>query len=144
MKGVIINIKNRTKIEAAVAEANGKAFARTISADDIYATAYALDKIIDIPKKAKVGTRAYADLNACILPSSYKYQADSTHFEMEYTASGWKLTAVYRAKLMQRSTADVEVVLSDSAQEAIIKKYSNISTHDLRFDYRVNKLQTGK
>lgn len=120
MKSIIANANNVEKMNKAIADAEGRATARTISADDIMDALDAIEKRLGIPKAHMVGIRAEVDVNAQTFPNAYKYRPESTQFTAVRTASGWKVTDIYRGTTRGPSTRYV-LALTDKARESIIK-----------------------
>ena len=112
------------KLNAAITEAEGRATARTMSAE--YADSklfYVVNSYLNgMPKKALTGTRATVHASTEKLPSSYKYRAESTQAEFMHDGKGWFLVSVWRGTLRQSSAAKegVELELSDTAKEWLL------------------------
>ena len=99
MKNTIrINVNNTDKISAAIAAAEGKATARCITADDIHSMINEIEESLTkrLYKKDWAGLRFSCDDNAQSFPGAYKGRPESTHFELERTASGWFVTRIMR------------------------------------------------
>lgn len=123
---IIVNEKNKNRIEDAIRKAEGKSTSRTISADKIINAVEKINNKLGISKQDLIGVKAEVDLNAQKLPSAYKWTAMSTHFTIEGCASGWALINVKRAYLWQRKD-EVIINLTDKAKDAIVKNLSSIS-----------------
>lgn len=117
-----INITHVEKLNAAIKEAEGRATARTISADVITRIIEKASR--NIPKKKLSGTIVYYD-GAEHFPYAYKYIPMSTHFEAENFNGRWYVTYIYRDVCPNRKTSSVKVSYSDTAKEYIIKEASN-------------------
>lgn len=96
MKSIIISETNKSRIEAAIAEVEGKASARTVDYDDIVRACGRIEKKLRIPKKYMEGIRYDVDLHAQNFPKAYKYRAESTHFTVEYSKGKWRLVSIER------------------------------------------------
>ncbi len=112
------------KLNAAIIEAEGRATARTMNAEDVdgILTRIVARYLNDMPKKALAGTTATIHASTEKLPSAYKYSADSTHAEFMHDGKGWFLVSVWRGTLRQSSRAKegVELDLSDTAKEWLL------------------------
>ena len=118
---IIIKEANIEKITAAIKEAEGRASARTVTAEEIIKVAKRITRNLDITKKAMVGIRAYVDPNAQDFPSAYKYTPESTQFGMIYTSSGWAMTSISRCKT-KGSRHAVALILTEEAKAAVIDR----------------------
>lgn len=112
------------KLAEGLAEANGRATARTLSAD---ACAEYLERYmqhLDITKRALTGTVATVHATMERLPHAYKYRADSTKATFEFDGKVWRFVFACRDRLVQRGNAcHVEARLSASAVAALADKY---------------------
>jgi len=112
-------------LQAAISEAEGRATARTLSAqsanDALESVVY--DVLRRMPKKALAGCRATVHASNERLPRAYKYRAESTQAHFVHDGKGWLLESVERDTLVQKSTRyGVELVLTDDAKKYIIDK----------------------
>lgn len=117
---IIVNEKNREKIEEAIRKAEGRATARCISYDRIVKTIERIESHLSIPKKYLIGIEASVDYWAQQFPNAYKYAPESTHFCLTRTASGWAVTNIYRYYTQSPSKA-VCLALTEVAKQALIK-----------------------
>ncbi len=116
-----INIKNKEKLAKAIKEAEGKATARTITADRII---YILHEIDEGIAKAKLhGTKVHYD-GAEHFSSSYKYRPESTHWIAENCHGRWYVTHIYR-DICPNRTKNTNVSYSEEAKQAIIDNASH-------------------
>lgn len=127
---IIINDANKEKIDAAIKTAEGRASARTITADCILRSVQKITSRLSIPKKAMVGITATIDINAQDFPNAYKYTPESTIITVEYTRSGWTLTDIYRDRTRRASRA-VVMFLPEQAKEAILASASVMATWEV-------------
>ena len=111
-----ILITNENKLNAAIAEAEGRATVRTIKADDI---AWILNKI-KVPKSKLDGTTVHYD-GAEHFPNAYKYRPESTHFTAENIKGKWYVTDIYRATCPNRTTWNTCIEYSPNAKEWILE-----------------------
>ena len=119
MKPIIAVSANAEKLNAAIIAAEGRATARTISAEDIFDALEAIEDKLDIPKAHMVGIIAKVDVNAQTFPNAYRYRPESTHFEAIRTAKTWKITDIWRDTTHGPSTRYV-LTLTDKAKGSII------------------------
>jgi hypothetical protein len=127
---IIIKEANQEKINAAIREAEGRATARTITAQDIISAAEKVTKHLGIPMKAMIDVVAHVDINAQDFPRAYKYVPESTQFRMIRTASGWALTDIYRDRT-HRSGHAAEIRLTETAKEAVLASASVINNCEI-------------
>ena len=119
-----INAENTEKLNAAIAEAEGRAKVRTVDAKTIQNI---LDRVSGVIPKAKLhGTKVYYD-GAEHFPNAYKYRPESTHWTAENIKGKWYVTDIKRATCPNRRTWNTSVVFSEEAKEAIINICSYIN-----------------
>lgn len=110
-------------LQAVITETEGRASARTLSAED---AAYTLDSVVcnalhNMPKKYLAGCRATVHASTERLPNAYKYRADSTKAVFEHDGKDWMLVEVRRDGLVQRSARfGAQLELTEAAREWII------------------------
>lgn len=116
--------KELTKLVAALAEANGRATARTLSADECADYLAVFESLTDISKRAMTGTTVVVHGSMERLPKAYKYRADSTKAAFRYDGKTWRFLEAERSVLKQGSPlTHVVASFSDSAKEAIVAKF---------------------
>ena len=129
MKKTIIRVNdaNFEAIEKAVAEAEGKATARTISAGEIIYAAEEIEQYLAIPKKALEGTKVSVDLNAQTFPNAYtnRHTPISTHFDLVYTQREWRLERVYRARTNSPLNR-YQITLTPEGKQAVLDRVSHM------------------
>ena len=97
-KIIVINNANKDIINDIISKAEGRATARTIDYEDCVAMVNRIDKLLNLPQKAKNGIRAHIDLHAQTFSVSYKGTPYSTHIEVLYRNGSWRLIRVFRAE----------------------------------------------
>jgi len=122
---IVVNEKNREKIAEAIRNAEGKATARTITVGAVNMAAEAAERELrGLTKAEKLGSRMIVDDNAQDFPQAYFRKArsvpESTQFELEYTASGWALVNVYRART-KGAYYGQELRLTEEGKAAVIR-----------------------
>ena len=127
---IIIREANAEKITAAIRDAEGRATARTITAQNIIETARKITRRLDIPKKYMIGITASVDYHAQNFPNAYRYTPESTQFRMIYTASGWALTSISR-EASRRPNRAVDIFLTDDARAMIILNMSHMASCEI-------------
>lgn len=120
---IAITEENKDKIEQAIKAAEGRATARTISYGRIVSTLETVEKTLGIAKSHMTGIKINVDYWAQQFPGAYDHIPYSTHFTATKTASGWKLTKVFRDKCRGKTQTHL-VTLTKKAEEAIIKSKS--------------------
>ena len=114
---------NTEALQAAISEAEGRATARTLSAQNAND---ALEEVVfgilrRMPKKYLVGCRATVHASTERLPRAYKYRAESTQAHFIHDGKGWLLESVERDTLVRMAVRyGVELVLTDAAKQYII------------------------
>lgn len=105
--------------------ANGRATARTLSADKCAEYLEEFERKAFISKKAMTGTTVTVHASMEKLPLSYKYSADSTKAVFEYDGKHWRFKNAERSRLVQRAGFwHVEAVFSQTAILAIADRYA--------------------
>ena len=114
-----INITNKEKIEAALAEVQKLSQVRMIGYQDILdAVKYSEEKLSNILlKKDWVGLKVQADPNAQQFPNAYKYRPESTQFVLEKGVNDWFLTRLERYYTHDRIAKYTIVGLYNKAAE---------------------------
>ena len=115
--------KGYLALSAVLGEVQTRAKVRMIDADDVIRHLCAVSDNLNIPKKAMEGITIRADLNAQKFPNAYKGRPESTIFEAEYKAGGWRVTSVVRADTVQRNHG-TSVYLTDDAKAALLARFS--------------------
>lgn len=123
---IIIKQENADKIKAAIIEAEGRATARTITAQQVITRSQEIVEHLGISKAALEGTTASIDEGAVTFPNAYKYVPYSTQYDMRYHRGSWRLTDVYRAAT-SAPTYRVYLRLSETAKAAVLDKVSHYS-----------------
>ena len=114
-----INIKNTEKLAEAIASAEVRCSARTISAKDIQKEAAHIETKLSkiLAKKDWPGIKFTIDLNAQSFPGKYRGIPESTKFTLERFSSGWFVTAIYRGRTA--SSRKNEARLTESQKVAM-------------------------
>lgn len=116
--------KELAKLMAALEEANGRATARTLSADECAEYIAAFEERTGISKKAMAGTIVTVHGSMEQLPRAYKYHADSTKASFQYDGRTWRFLSAERSTLRQHSSyLHVIASFSQTAKDAIAAKY---------------------
>lgn len=121
MNPIIINDGNMAKIEAWIKEAEGKATARTIKAQDIADACQYIEKTLGIAKTHMEGVEFSVDIHAQNFPNAYKYRAESTQFEVIRQGGKWRVTNICRY-FTRRAGHDYECTfMPETTKDAIIR-----------------------
>ena len=116
--------KELAKLVAALAEANGLATARTLSADECAEYISSFEEHTAVSKKAMAGTIVTVHGSMERLPKAYRYRADSTKAAFQYDGKTWQFLSAERSTLKQRSSyVHVIASFSPTAKDAIAAKY---------------------
>ena len=93
-----INVNNTDKLNEAIAAAEGKASVRRLTADLVHTYVQHIEKMLStrLLKNDWAGLEFSVDPHAQSFPGAYKGRPESTHFELERTASGWFVTRIMR------------------------------------------------
>ena len=122
MKATIISETNRARIEAAIAEAEGKATARTITFDNIVHACERIEKKLGVTKKAMEGIYYDIDLHAQNFPNAYKYRAESTQFTVEFSKGKWRLVSIGRSYTRREGHQFRCLTMPEETKQAIIDR----------------------
>ena len=113
----------REKISEAIVQAEGRARARTITADQILETLDRIDNRLDIAATNMIGITVKCDLHAHKVASTYRGTAYSTWFAATYRRSGWYITDIYRDHTYLSDHKTCILDLPEKAQKALAAKY---------------------
>lgn len=125
-QSIIISDTNKTRIEAIIEEAQGRARERLLTFDDIVKATEEIEKKLGITKKSLEGTIADIDIHAQDFPRSYKYRAESTQFLVEYRGGKWRLNSVIRHYTRGRLHT-YQLILSDTAKAAVLENAARLA-----------------
>lgn len=119
----VLNAYNESckKLEDAIREAEGRATARTITANGIILELLDITEKLHISKKAMNGIKLYCDTNAQSFPGAYKYIPQSTVFKAEFRNGSWRITEVKRDTC---GTTRVRIIHSEESKAAILARFS--------------------
>lgn len=124
-KPIIINERNRQKIEKALNEVQKRCTTRTIDYFDIVHELKAVSNQLCFvcTKKGLENTSVSIDVNGQNFPNSYKYSAKSTQFVAIYLKGKWRL--VYLGRDWCRTYSQRwNIFLSETAKQNILDSYS--------------------
>lgn len=110
------------RISAAISAEEGRATARTATAEDLAQALRDIETKLSTPKNSREGIRARIDPSAQNFPRAYKYTPQSTQFVLEYRRGAWRLCTVIRDACRREGHA-VELDLTPAAEAAILDKY---------------------
>ena len=122
---IIVNDKNKEKINDAIKKAEGKARERTITANDIFWMVKNIEENLGIPKSKMLGVVATVDYHAQKFPNAYKYPPYSTHVVLEKVSTGWAVVDI-RRNITRRNKRFV-IELTNEAKEELIYKHSSFN-----------------
>ena len=124
-KAIIINERNKDRIEKALDEVQKRCTVRTIDFNDILNELKAVDEQFSkvCTKKAFENTEVLIDVNGQNFPSAYKFPANSTQFRAVYSKGKWRLVYIDRDWCRTYSQR-WHITLSDTAKECILHEYS--------------------
>ena len=110
-------------IAAAIRAAEGRATARTITAESLLMHLECMQKKLNgIPKAAMEGLQVRCDLTAQSFPSAYRYTPESTWFTAEYKNNTWWLLSVSRSRTA-RSGNGTQLTMPEKTEKAILDSF---------------------
>jgi len=115
--------KTAEQLTAEIKKAEGRATARTITAENLVETLIEIENRLGITKKSMEGIRVVVDYNAQTFPSAYKYRPESTFFVAVYN-KGWKLTDIRRDWTRSPKQA-VQIEHTEDSKKAIIDRMTH-------------------
>ena len=121
---IIINGNHSEKLAEALDKIQSRCTARILSCEKIEEILADAIKKIDIPKTTMKGT-VLIYTGAEHFPKSYKYRPESTHFTAEHNGLFWVITDISRNFCPNR-TDNSSIILSETAQTALLKKFKSI------------------
>lgn len=98
MKEIIVNEANLPKLEQAIAQEQGKARERLLTAQDVVKALQQFERELAIPKKCLEGVKVSVDVNAQDFPRAYKWTPESTQFTAIRRGGKWRVTSICRYK----------------------------------------------
>ena len=105
------------KLNKAIADAEGKATVRRITAEDICVMLTEVEKILGYKsKKMLKGVTICCDVNAQRFPRAYKYVPSSTNFDAVHNGREWIITDIYRARC---TTAKIYITRPDGSKTVV-------------------------
>ena len=110
------------KLEKAIKEAEGRATARTLTAEQVCERLYQIDLQFGITKKALEGTEITVNAHAQDFPRAYRYTPESTFFRAVFKRGQWEIYDIYRDTCRNQK---VYAKLPDTAKAEIIAKYAH-------------------
>lgn len=120
MKQKTYSIADKDKLNAIITEAEGRATARTITADSIAEVLDSVENRLGYPaKKYLKGVKVHFS-NAEHFPNAYHYTPYCTKFDAIHNGKEWRIVAVYRAECPNRR-ADTHITLTEEAKAAVLK-----------------------
>ena len=117
-----INVNDVEKLAEAIAKAEGKATARTVTVENILDTLKEAESCI--PKVRLKGTKVYYD-GGQKFPNAYKHIPYSTHWEAVFTGKNWFVTDIWRDVCPNR-TASGYISYTEAAKEYILQRVATI------------------
>lgn len=124
---IIINETNKTKIENAISEAEGRATCRTITFDNIVRATEVIEKKLGVPKKYLEGVRYNVDIHAQNFPNAYKYRAESTHFTIEFSKGKWRVITIGRSYTRRSGHEYQCIIMPEETKEKVIENLMSFS-----------------
>lgn len=130
-----ISLRDGARVNAAIAEVEGKAIARTLDANDLHDAAYgaAERRLAGLPKRLWVGTTVLFDPHR--VPNSYNYTADSTKAVLIRRTSDWALLTVTRDRARTESygtDGDIKITLpADIDRDDLLASLLNSARLDI-------------
>ena len=128
--GKQVSSETMSALESAIRIAEGRATARTITAQDIIDT---IDKVqnhlefLSGIKKDMVGTIFTADINQQRFPRAYKYTPESTHFSAYLARDGWRVSEISREACRNRAAGTgISIRLTEATKAKLQYKLSEI------------------
>jgi len=123
MTAIKITPANAARIQALLADANGRATSHTIcSCAVVIAIADAAEERLSaLPKKERVGA-SLTHTPAGPWASAYKYAAQTTCLRMERRASGWFLTSAERAEVYPRAPQRDSMTITPEQRDEIARR----------------------
>jgi hypothetical protein len=123
MNAIIVNEKNKAKIETAIAAAQGRASVRCITYASVVNMCNAIESKLKLSKKAMDGVVYDVDYHAQHFPNAYKYIPESTQCVLTYKNGSWRVSDIRRANTR---TANREFVAKELPQATVDALLDNV------------------
>lgn len=125
MTAQIMGKRDFANLESALAGENGRATARTLTAEECIDYLETYMNYVGISKKALTDTVVTVHGSMEKLPNAYKYPAASTKATFVFDGKTWHLYRAERSRLVQRSGClHVVAELSGTAKAAIVARFT--------------------
>lgn len=124
MKAIIMNLKNKVRIEKEFDEIQRRSQVRTTSFDEVMEIVNNYQKNINVSKRLLEGTKLVVNTNAQVFPNSYKYIPISTIVELKMDKRNWKIIDI-RRDICNNKT--ITATLSETAKEKIIYNMEHVT-----------------
>lgn len=109
------------KLENVIDETEHRCTVRCISVDDICRYLIAVEKRLDITKKAMNGVTVTIDIHAQNFPSAYRGTPESTYFKAVYKNGSWRITEISRRRT-SRAGHGTMIHLTEDAKTALLSR----------------------
>lgn len=125
---IIIKDSNRERIEKLIKTAEGKAYARCLTFDELSRAVEALEKKLDLlPKSERVGATAVV-FDGQSVPNRYEHAGASTYAELARLSGGWAVVKAWRDRTPSVSYGGqlsrvVSLRVSKSQADGISRRY---------------------
>ena len=118
-----INLTKTEEVKKALQEIQKLSRVRVVEVEQITAAVKEIEeKIKVVPKTHRSGVIAIIDINAQTFPKSYNGLPESTIIQIEFFASGWFITNIFRGRCEVKK---YRLFLNDRAKEDIIAHISS-------------------
>ena len=124
MKAIVMNLKNKARIDKEFDEIQRRSQVRTTSFDEIMEIITNYQKNLNVSKKQLEGTSLVVNANAQDFPNRYKYIPISTLVELKMEKGNWKITDI-RRDICNNKT--IIATLSETAKEKIIYNMEHVT-----------------
>lgn len=127
LKGILITLENREKIDAKLKKYNGRAELHTSTYLEIATAAEEAEhklRVLGLPKRKRIGATAECFGSAPAEKRSYRYTAISSRFVIERRTAGWVLIEYEKERMPPRAphSETVNVYLSQPQNEFLAQK----------------------
>lgn len=123
MNPIIVSEKNSERIAAAIREAEGRSFSRTVTLQDVSAAIERIEARLDLPKTRMEGVSFHVDTWAQDFPNAYEYTPMSTQFNLTLSKGKWRISDIGRASVQRAGRKCQCIEMPEAMKDALLRRF---------------------